>query len=211
MKLRYIMTIFLLSLGFLSARSVEALPGQSLSDLNPGQYSNLFEGRNIRLTPYRGVVAGESLTLYSTRQYRTNGQPVEADSPDLHLWVNRSDTILFEALASGRGGANVSRKMLEPEYNPRQDSVVTSLALSVWNDAVVQDLANSRFTDAFIYQLPRTDDFDSRRLYVGQEYIHEIIGGSANNSTVGFLYNLYPKQESILSNLRELGEFESRQ
>lgn len=211
MKLKYVLIAVLFSLGFLSARSAKALPGQRLSDLDLNQYSNLTEERAIRLTSYQGSVADELLTLYSTRQYRTSGQPVEAASPDIHLWVNRNNTIFFESLASGSSGASVSRRLLESDYNPREDQAVISLASSVWGEAIVQDFVNSRFTDAFIYQLPRTEGFDSRRLYVGNEYIHEIIGGSADNSTTGFLYNLYSAQESILSDLQELEQFERRQ
>ena len=211
MKIRFASLLVLCTLNLLTGRPSEALPGQQLSDLDFSQYSSLFDGRTVQPTSYEVVVAGQGLTLYSTQRYETSGRPVEAMSPDLLLWVDQNNNILFEGLTSGSDSASTSRKLLESDYNPREDSTITSLALSVWNEAVVQDFANSRFTDSFIYQTPRTNYSDSRRIYVGQEYIHELIGGTGNASGAGYLYNLYPNQGSILSELQQLEEFESRQ
>jgi hypothetical protein len=192
---------------------VKALPGQQLSAFQSDRYSRLFEGRTVQSSNHQSMILGSQLRLFSTERYRTDGSPVEQRTPDLLLWVNQSGKIVFEGLVSGSNGENISINLLNNSYNPREDSEVISLIRPVWGNEVVKDFIDSKYTHSFIYRPPgalQNDNFDSRRVYVGKQYIHEIIGGKADSYPVGFLYNLYSYNKNIVEELGRPAEFEDR-
>lgn len=197
----------------LLSEEANALPGQSLTEFESSQYSTAFGDRTLQPITWRKFIADSTLVGYSTRQKDVNGLPIiEQDTPDIYLWVDQVNNIVFEGLASGRNGVTVATSLLEADYDPRKNSSVVGLATSVWGDSVAQDFADSRFTDSFIYRLPRTNEFDRRRIYVGKQYIHELIGSNTPRAgSTGFLYNLYLNREDMLIEIRQTEEFESRE